>query len=441
VKSRKENIRLRELFRKKLEYAEIMPDASVNSKLMRKLAVKEFLHFYPARFNIYYLGGILVAGIAVGILLSDNNENKDQNKQIINPPETVRTENTSVSIEKQVYERAEQLPVSVKKPSGGKIPSGSDDLKAVESEGISNLREKNRIAYVAVNDSFAKNSIFSASSDDKKNLQSRKSSDNIFIKSSVNEGCAPLNVKFYNLSTGFDSCRWTFGDGGSSSDINPEWIFDVDGEYNVVLKVFCKNEVIKTYETHITGYPKPTARFEISPDNAIIPDDQISFHNYSTGGVRYNWALGDGNTSELFEPLHRYERFGNYNVTLKVYSEYGCSDSMIVNNAFAGSGYFISFPNAFIPNSEGPTGGLYSLKSDEVAEVFHPSSSGVSAYQLKIFSKMGILIFESNDLNIGWDGYLKGQLSNPGVYIWKVRGKFSNGESFVKMGDVTLLQK
>jgi hypothetical protein len=109
-------------------------------------------------------------------------------------------------------------------------------------------------------------------------------------------------------------------------------------------------------------------------------------------------------------------------------------------NAFSGSEYFIEFPNAFIPNPGGPSGGFYSSKSDEVAQVFHPTFSGVSDYQLKIFSKLGILIFESNDLNIGWDGYFKGQLSNHGVYVWKVRGNFRNGESFIKMGDVTLLK-
>jgi phosphoketolase len=43
-------------------------------------------------------------------------------------------------------------------------------------------------------------------------------------------------------------------------------------------------------------------------------------------------------------------------------------------------------------------------------------------------------------VNFGWDGYLKGQLCEQGVYIWKVRGTYKNGEPFVKMGDVTLLK-
>ena len=52
----------------------------------------------------------------------------------------------------------------------------------------------------------------------------------------------------------------------------------------------------------------------------------------------------------MFEPLHRYAKSGNYNVRLNVYSEYGCTDSLIVFNAFSGSEFFIDFPNAFIPN-------------------------------------------------------------------------------------------
>ena len=35
---------------------------------------------------------------------------------------------------------------------------------------------------------------------------------------------------------------------------------------------------------------------------------------------------------------------------------------------------------------------------------------------------------------------LKGQLSEPGVYIWKVRGSYLNGDTFIKMGDITLLK-
>ncbi len=271
-------------------------------------------------------------------------------------------------------------------------------------------------------------------------LQDNNNHEEQIFEASVTEGCAPLKVIFKNKLEDNDSCLWTFGDGGSSWNKDPEWIYDIEGEYRVVLNVFGQEGLISSSSAVITVYPKPSARFEISPDKALIPDDEVRFLNYSAAAVRYLWSFGDGNTSEQFEPLHRYEKFGNYNVSLKVYSDNGCSDSLVVVNAFSGSAYYIEFPNAFIPNTSGPSGGVYSSRSDESAQVFHPSFSGVSEYHLKIFSKMGVLIFETNDINIGWDGYFKAQLSNPGVYIWKVRGNFSNGEPFTKMGDVTLLR-
>jgi PKD repeat protein len=253
-------------------------------------------------------------------------------------------------------------------------------------------------------------------------------------------GCAPLKIHFINNAGSFDSCRWTFGDGGYSNEINPDWIYDVDGEYKVTLQVFSKDGYQTSSTALITVFPKPRARFEVLPQKAMIPNDRIHFINYSSDAVRFRWDFGDGDTSGLFEPFHKYDKYSNYNVSLVAYSESGCADSITVRNAFSDSMYFIDFPNAFIPNTGGSTGGLYSSKSDEAAQVFHPEFSGVAEYQLKIFSKLGVLIFESNDLNIGWDGYYKGQLCNPGVYIWKVRGNFINGEPFVNMGDVTLLK-
>jgi gliding motility-associated-like protein len=88
---------------------------------------------------------------------------------------------------------------------------------------------------------------------------------------------------------------------------------------------------------------------------------------------------------------------------------------------------------------DGPVGGFYQL-NDPKNEVFHPVITGeIMEYQLKIFNRVGYQIFESNDVNIGWDGYYQDKLSAQGVYIWKARGRFSNGKTFVRSGDVTLI--
>jgi parallel beta-helix repeat protein len=53
------------------------------------------------------------------------------------------------------------------------------------------------------------------------------------------EGAAPLTVDFTNTSTGdYDTCAWTFGDGGTSSDCNdPSHTYDTAGTYTVSLTV------------------------------------------------------------------------------------------------------------------------------------------------------------------------------------------------------------
>jgi PKD repeat protein len=436
-------MRLRELFRSKLENAEIVPDPSVNSKLMRRLVRREFLMFNPRRFNIYYLGGVLVAVIAAAIILSSGN---DTSAKLTDDSLKMGTTVTSgiPLVSRQDTDTAKSVinltaAENTTKNSHQQITGTVDSRmtlkdKPIDNANLTNVIQTDVVPALSKNDLLKKDVI-----DSDRLKKSAKGTEPLFV-SSVSEGCVPLKVRFINMSGNIDSCRWTFGDGGSSSEMAPEWIFDVEGEYKIELEIFSSDKKISSSESVIKVYPRPVANFEINPEKAIIPDDEIHFINYSTDAVKYLWDFGDGSHSELFEPHHKYNKYGTYNIKLTAFTETGCTDSLLVQNAFSGSQFFIDFPNAFIPNPNGPSGGIYSSKSDESAQIFHPVFSDVSEYQLKIFSKMGILIFESNDINIGWDGYFKGQLSNSGVYIWKVRGKYRNGEPFTKMGDVTLLK-
>ncbi len=431
---------VRELFRRKLGKAVVSPSGSLQDDLMRRLARREFMHFIPSRFNIYYLGALAVAGVTAGLLIFGTprtNHQKVNDKNVINADSAtsrvITIETASPVIQKQ--NETEEKAGSIAEESGkGDLAPLHDTMKVAKNRG-----EVNEAAISGVMDSIKSKGFFEPSQKGSMKLQDSYKNGQSLFEMSVTKGCAPLRIHFTSDAGPADSCRWTFGDGGYSVETNPDWIYDVDGEYKVTLQVFRKDGYRAASSVQVTVYPKPEARFEISPQQAVIPDDRIRFLNYSSDAVRYRWDFGDGDTSNLFEPVHKYDEYSNYNVRLVAYSEWGCADSLTVKNAFSDSKYFIEFPNAFIPNAGGSTGGLYSSKSDEGAQVFHPVYSGVAEYQLKIFSKLGVLIFESNDINTGWDGYYKGQLCNAGVYIWKVRGAFINGEPFVNMGDVTLL--
>ncbi len=443
MKPKKADRNLREIFRHTLENAEVTPDPAVSLKLMRKLAVREFLHFSPARFNVYYLGGIIAAAIVTVLLISPAKEGNE----MIQPGNSVRQTLSVASGERLMIPAGQNTSgkklsdsIKITPPAGKESNTGKQPVVLNPAVRKSVSIDTYNLSTDTLKRSLEGTSLFPGVTEEKLKLQEMKRSEEELFKSSVTKGCAPLRVIFKSNIPEYDSCFWTFGDGGSSSGRNPEWIYDVEGDYKVVLKVIGPDGIVTSSSSAISVFPGPSASFEIYPDNIAIPEDEVHFQNYSSGAVRYLWHFGDGSTSELFEPVHRYEKSGNYDISLKVFSENGCADSLVVYNAFSGSSYFIEFPNAFIPNEGGPSGGLYSPKSDETAQVFHPSFYGVSEYHLKIFSKLGVLIFETNDINVGWDGYYKGQLSNSGVYIWKVRGNFTNGEPFTKMGDVTLLK-
>jgi PKD repeat protein len=442
VKGKKEDKMLRALFRQKLENAEVSPSPGFSTELMRKLRRREFLHFNPTRFNIWYGAVIAVTGTAVAFLLFSRSTN---NEKILPEPLPVYE---NYSMNKDNLKRSnENLPVediqrtdsnlNQQEPS---INPGYSGSKNTTFKNISTKAHKPDEKSVNAVNSLPNKSVIPDPIVEKGALQGIIKMSDYSIETSVTEGCSPLKVRFKSVTPLSDSCLWNFGDGGFSNLKTPEWLYDVPGDYKVSLEVFGPAGIQSVSTIEINVFSKPEARFEISPENAVLPNDEITFRNFSTDAIKFRWNFGDGGSSALFEPKYTYKNFGHYDVSLIAISEHGCKDSVIVQNAFSGSGYFIDFPNAFIPNPMGPSSGYYSQKSDESSLVFHPVFNGVSDYQLRIFSRRGILIFESNDINIGWDGYFKGQLSEPGVYVWKVRGNFMNGEQFTKMGDVTLLK-
>ncbi|MGB0887241.1 MAG: T9SS type B sorting domain-containing protein [Vicingaceae bacterium] len=52
--------------------------------------------------------------------------------------------------------------------------------------------------------------------------------------------------------------------------------------------------------------------------------DTVPFQNLSNGGISYLWDFGDGDTSNLFEPIHVYDSAATYNVKLSVLDSISC---------------------------------------------------------------------------------------------------------------------
>lgn len=257
---------------------------------------------------------------------------------------------------------------------------------------------------------------------------------------SDNAGCSPLEVYFENKSNYAEEYLWDFGDGNFSSSISPTHTYYDSGTYIVKLIATGPGGQDESQTKIITVYEIPKAYFKASPTVVYIPDQAVNFHNLSENAKYYSWDFGDGKTSSEENPSHFYTKEGEYNVYLQVKSEHNCVDSFMVYRAVvAEASGKIEFPNAFTPNAGGPSGGHY-VSGDYSNDIFYPVFEGVIDYNLSIFNRWGELIFETNDIKVGWDGYYRGKLCKQDVYVWKVKGKYSNGKSFVKKGDVTLLR-
>lgn len=88
----------------------------------------------------------------------------------------------------------------------------------------------------------------------------------------------------------------------------------------------------------------------------------------------------------------------------------------------------IFIPNGFSPNSDG--------KND----MFYVRGNNITKALLIIYDRWGQKVFESNDINIGWDGVFKGKKLDPAVFAYYVEGECEGGQQFVKKGNVTLFR-
>jgi gliding motility-associated-like protein len=255
-------------------------------------------------------------------------------------------------------------------------------------------------------------------------------------------GCVPITINFTNQSTWATTYKWEFDDGSSSTEVNPSHIYTKDGKYMVKLTAYGDGGEDVTYRT-VEVYPKPKVSFSVSPSRVMLPESLVQTYNTTTLGYTYLWYFGDGDTARSFEPAHTYKELGKFDVTLNVWTEHQCFDSLVIKEAVLVEGEGkLDYPNAFKPKTAGPNGGKYDLsnRGSDDTYIFHPYYKGVATYKLEIYDRWGELLFETTDVNTGWDGYYKGKLCKSDVYIWKAKGKFYNGFSFNKAGDVTLLQ-
>lgn len=118
---------------------------------------------------------------------------------------------------------------------------------------------------------------------------------------------------------------------------------------------------------------------------------------------------------------------GIYWLRLTDYNNCTGTDTIIINKRNCMQGIFV--PAAFSPNGDG--------KND----IFKPLLFGnIASYHFIIFNRFGQTVFESTELNKGWDGIINGIVQNGNTFVWICIYQFYDQAKNTKKGTVIVVK-
>ena len=126
---------------------------------------------------------------------------------------------------------------------------------------------------------------------------------------------------------------WDFGDGSSPVALqNPSYTYPMAGTYDVTLSVVSSDNCTGSLQQSVTIHPLPQVGFtatevcENEPPTVFTNTSAIA----SGTNVGFGWLFGDanGSTSMQENPVFNYGEQGEYEVTLAIVSNQGCTDTL-----------------------------------------------------------------------------------------------------------------
>ena len=242
-------------------------------------------------------------------------------------------------------------------------------------------------------------------------------------------GCSSLEVTFTyydaSLVDTVVTVDWDFGNGQTATGKESQTVlYASDGIYTVSITI--NNNTTITRQAYIRVYPFPDATFVWSDSVelgsyavvfASVPQDPDSIP------YQYQWILEDGTLGDTRLLVHSFQAEGQYRAALIVSNQAGCADSsMRLVEVFD----VLDCANVFSPNNDG------------MNDYFVINSNGVTIYNLQVFSRSGVKVFQAEAPVIMWDGRNQsGQELLPGTYYYIVK-PVQGTSRFEKTGFVEL---
>lgn len=164
---------------------------------------------------------------------------------------------------------------------------------------------------------------------------------------------------------------------------------------------------------------------DMGPDLVICENEEIRIFPNTSRALSFEWQ--DTSTRPYFDASEK----GTYQ--LIVSNECGTDIDELQLNIFQCEACEIFVPNAFSPNNDGFNDAFQVL-----------SNCSFFQFDFQIFDRWGTQVFGSENMEETWDGFLKGQICQTGVYVYILKVQWLNQYGIpmdeVQTGDILLIR-
>ncbi|MEO6832468.1 MAG: PKD domain-containing protein [Chitinophagaceae bacterium] len=240
--------------------------------------------------------------------------------------------------------------------------------------------------------------------------------------------CPLTPINFINKTTStyqpILNFNWNFGDGTSSTEFEPQHVYDTGGNFSVILSASnikgCYDSTVKTVSV---------TRFKAfaGNDTVIVKGESIIFN--ATGGNTYTWTPATNlSNPNIANPIGYYPDTGTFYYVVHVESSGGCVGEDTIKVWVVGQGA-VFVPSAFSPNGDG------------LNDVLRPIGVGYRNINFfRVFNRWGQPVFYSSRFGAGWDGKYQGKTADVGTYYWVLSIKDRFGKDVLMKGDTALIR-
>ncbi len=169
-----------------------------------------------------------------------------------------------------------------------------------------------------------------------------------------------------------------------------------------------------------------------SDEDTLLQGQSTKIHAITDSTLVVSWLTSTGiNLPQSFNPTVTPESTTTY--TVSILDAEGCAKNAVVSIFVISKECdptIIFVPNTFTPNGDGKNDVLF-VRANQITQ---------GSLYFAVYNRWGQLVFETTDINKGWNGIYKDMKADPDVFAWYLRAKCLNGDEIKKQGNVTLIR-